>query len=577
MPLRDARLAALPLFLVFLAFESAAEAKPGAGTVDDPAIVDAFPYAIKGSTQGSPSHAIDAYSCAPALDESGGEFIFVFTLPAPARVTAWVSGDGGGVDIDVHLLHSLNLSGTTADDCAARGNIIAEAEMAAGTHYVVVDSFSGDAQAGPFVLHLDAISDAWIERPIGEGVRWRARRFAAQSGGPQVVHEVVVDPASPGTSVMALQSSGCQTISDMAVTAGAVAAINGGYFDVSSCNPVSLLKSGGQLLATNGVSRGAFGVSSSMQPLIAKVDAGQDWPEAAEAHGGGPILVVASVARNGASDWGSEGFMSASFLGVNPRTIAGIDATGRILLGTVDGRRPNAAGMSLDALAAFSASAEIGAVDAVNLDGGGSSTMYVKGATPNGVVNYPSDFGSSESMNHAGSRGVSGGLFVLAPPFNHPPRFQTAPVTLATAGSPYSYDADAIDLDVDDILTFSLKSAPADMAIDPQTGEITFLPTEMSPPSADVTVVAADDHGAETEQTYTLVIDGGMGMGSAGAGGTGSGSGGSAGSGSGNGATPADDGGCACRTTGEPLSGTPPVAMALGLVALACCRRRRPL
>ena len=38
---------------------------------------------------------------------------------------------------------------------------------------------------------------------------------------------------------------------------------------------------------------------------IAKVDAGQDWPEAAEAHGGGPILVVASVAKNGATDWAS--------------------------------------------------------------------------------------------------------------------------------------------------------------------------------------------------------------------------------------------------------------------------------
>ena len=64
---------------------------------------------------------------------------------------------------------------------------------------------------------------------------------------------------------------------------------------------------------------------------------------------------------------------------------------------TVDGRRDNASGMSLDELAAFAGGLELKLDDAVNLDGGGSTSLYVAGATPSGVVNYPSDGGAAEA------------------------------------------------------------------------------------------------------------------------------------------------------------------------------------
>lgn len=60
----------------------------------------------------------------------------------------------------------------------------------------------------------------------------------------------------------------------------------------------------------------------------------------------------------------------------NPRTLAGITAKGKLLFVTVDGRQP---GWSVGA--SFKESAQImrslGAVDAVNLDGGGSTTMTI--------------------------------------------------------------------------------------------------------------------------------------------------------------------------------------------------------
>lgn len=72
--------------------------------------------------------------------------------------------------------------------------------------------------------------------------------------------------------------------------------------------------------------------------------------------------------------------------GPNPRTAIGLTAEGRVLLVVVDGRQSSSSGMSLMELAQFMAN-RLGAEVAMNLDGGGSSTMAVRG----GVYNHPGD------------------------------------------------------------------------------------------------------------------------------------------------------------------------------------------
>ena len=70
----------------------------------------------------------------------------------------------------------------------------------------------------------------------------------------------------------------------------------------------------------------------------------------------------------------------------HPRTALARLDSGKILLVTVDGRQPGVrVGMSLQALAELLL--EFGAVDAINLDGGGSTTMVVRDK----IVNKPSD------------------------------------------------------------------------------------------------------------------------------------------------------------------------------------------
>ena len=70
----------------------------------------------------------------------------------------------------------------------------------------------------------------------------------------------------------------------------------------------------------------------------------------------------------------------------HPRTAIGRLSDGRILLLTVDGRQPTlSSGMSLVMLAKLLE--DYGAIEALNLDGGGSTTMFIRGV----VVNSPSD------------------------------------------------------------------------------------------------------------------------------------------------------------------------------------------
>jgi hypothetical protein len=82
----------------------------------------------------------------------------------------------------------------------------------------------------------------------------------------------------------------------------------------------------------------------------------------------------------------------------HPRTVAGIKADGTVVLAVIDGRAPSFRdGMYGNEMAAFMKS--IGAVEAYNLDGGGSSAMIVKENGQFVVKNSPSDGAERRDSN----------------------------------------------------------------------------------------------------------------------------------------------------------------------------------
>jgi exopolysaccharide biosynthesis protein len=92
----------------------------------------------------------------------------------------------------------------------------------------------------------------------------------------------------------------------------------------------------------------------------------------------------------------------------HPRTALGITDDYHLLLVTVDGRHAEAAGMNMWELQDLMK--QLDCSEAMNFDGGGSTTMYIKGKTENGVVNYPSD---NRKYDHEGERKVANAIVVV--------------------------------------------------------------------------------------------------------------------------------------------------------------------
>lgn len=112
--------------------------------------------------------------------------------------------------------------------------------------------------------------------------------------------------------------------------------------------------------------------------------------------GGGPQLL--SAGKKVLADEASR-YSDSLYRQRHPRTAIGWRTDGKLILLTVDGRQKQSVGMTLDELSNLMM--ELGCVEAMNLDGGGSTAMVVK----NKIVNSPSDA--------TGERPVSDALLIF--------------------------------------------------------------------------------------------------------------------------------------------------------------------
>ena len=127
------------------------------------------------------------------------------------------------------------------------------------------------------------------------------------------------------------------------------------------------------------------------------------WREADDVVGGAGLLMRAG---RPVTTWAAER-VSDSFLGRHPRTMVGADRAGALWLVVVDGRQPESSlGMTLVELQRLAQRLDL--VEAVNLDGGGSTTLVAGDR----VINRPSD--------STGPRSVSDVLLVLPRPGPRP-------------------------------------------------------------------------------------------------------------------------------------------------------------
>lgn len=112
------------------------------------------------------------------------------------------------------------------------------------------------------------------------------------------------------------------------------------------------------------------------------------WKDVTQMVGGGDILVKNGVVQNK---------FDTSIGGKNTRSAAGIKADGTLVLYALDKRSGVSNGLNLKSVAEYLKS--IGCVDAINLDGGGSTTMHVRNGNSLKIVNNPTD-GSERSVTN---------------------------------------------------------------------------------------------------------------------------------------------------------------------------------
>lgn len=91
---------------------------------------------------------------------------------------------------------------------------------------------------------------------------------------------------------------------------------------------------------------------------------------------------------------------------------------------------------------------------------------------------------------------------------NHPPQITSTPVTMVTQNVLYSYDVEAEDPDLWDLISeFSLAVYPTGMTIDANNGLIQWTPTPAEVGDHNVTVVAADTMDANDVQSFVITVE----------------------------------------------------------------------
>lgn len=244
----------------------------------------------------------------------------------------------------------------------------------------------------------------WRVETVASGVVWKYYHFDTLFSSKQSVTVFEIDLRKIDARLEYVDS-GFFTTSDRAQSVGAVAAVNGSFFNTKTGGSVVFLQHDGRVVTPSGDAPRAYRDNAGFAidhsgdlSIIKKPESG--WTLMSQYStilSSGPLLLfegdtVAQVRQKFNTNR-------------HPRTAVGITGDNRLIAVVADGRSAQAYGMTIAELAAVMKA--LGCTVAMNLDGGGSSTAWVRGA---GVVNFPSD---NKKFDHEGERAVANCIVFL--------------------------------------------------------------------------------------------------------------------------------------------------------------------
>jgi hypothetical protein len=213
-------------------------------------------------------------------------------------------------------------------------------------------------------------------------------------------------PANSGYRIDIATADRLETVRNLAEKNDALAAINAGFFDPNNGQTTSFIVRGGKLIA-DPRKNARFINNPDLQPYLSRMLNRGEWrqyrcrngekfsiafhadpiPSGCEIRnsiGAGPRLLPRMTAREEAFTVSEKGRVIRDSIGVNQRnarSAIGITGEGNLILVMVERKTPNG-GLSLPELASFLTG--LGVVEALNLDGGSSSSFYYQGISEYG-------------------------------------------------------------------------------------------------------------------------------------------------------------------------------------------------
>ena len=261
----------------------------------------------------------------------------------------------------------------------------------------------------------------WNVKEIAKGITLKEFHFTGDSkifDSNQYISIIEIDSKkAKGHFALASNLGYITPTSKFAKDSGAVVAMNGSFYNMSKpYNSVCYFKKHGveEFVFNEKMAQrdnGAVAISAKGKLSIHPADEAepgniapeQTWPtrlDAVSVVSSGPILIV-----DGKDARRDEGSFNRNR---HPRSAVGT-AGKKVYLVAVDGRNAdNAQGVSLWEFTKIMR--WIGAEDALNMDGGGSTTLYAEGQNGTGIVNHPSD---NKKFDREGERHIVNALLFI--------------------------------------------------------------------------------------------------------------------------------------------------------------------
>jgi exopolysaccharide biosynthesis protein len=249
----------------------------------------------------------------------------------------------------------------------------------------------------------------WEREKIAPGLVWKSTHTIIEDTIPQNINLLIVNLHQRRLSILYNPNKNVLT-SKQASDEGAISAVNAGFFNVKEGGSVTYIRTGGKIMDSdtskkwprNANLNGAILIEKGKHLLLME-SKNNEWFDSHTEYEDilvtGPVLML---------DRKKVTLPKTSLVTTkHPRSCIGVINRHKLVLVTLDGRTTDAHGMTLNELADLMKSLKC--KDAVNLDGGGSTTMWIRNKPFNGVVNMPCD---NKKFDHEGERAVSDILII---------------------------------------------------------------------------------------------------------------------------------------------------------------------